>query len=120
MKEEGNFILKRGISLPLGFGTGDFLVRQNTTKEKAIRILKTNPNNIQYFESYPENWQELISSEERTEAEETVILEMAEMLKENTKKTIKEHYSTFGDISGKKTTAKYIDELLKEAEKLNK
>lgn len=53
-----NYILKRGCVFQLGFGNSKMLVRQNCTDKLAIEFLAIDKNNIQYFDDYPEEWEE--------------------------------------------------------------
>lgn len=57
------FVLKRGVLVSYEFGSSEFLVYQNCTDELALKFLAKNPENIEEFDVYPENWKELISIE---------------------------------------------------------
>lgn len=61
IKKMGEFILKRGV---LFHYKNNPYTRVNLTDEIAIERLKEYPNTIEQYESYPDNWQELITGKQ--------------------------------------------------------
>lgn len=58
IKDMGNFVMKREVVRTID---GIVYSRNNITDEAAIKLLKTYPQRIDDFESYPKNWEELIA-----------------------------------------------------------
>lgn len=58
IKDMGKFVLKREELLHIG---GNVYTRVNIQDKISIEYLKKYPNAITRFESYPENWEELIA-----------------------------------------------------------
>lgn len=56
MKEEQKYLLKRGVLLRERFGSSTFYTRQSLTDEKAQELLRKNPQYIDKFERYAEDW----------------------------------------------------------------
>lgn len=57
IKDMGKFIMKREVVRTID---GTVYSRTNITDEAAIKLLKSYPQRIDDFESYPDNWEELI------------------------------------------------------------
>ncbi len=62
LRDMGQFILKREELLHIN-GDSQVYTRANITDNIAIKYLKKYPNAITRFESYPDNWEEIISGE---------------------------------------------------------
>lgn len=74
---ESNFKLKEGKLLSFG---GSHYTAANITDEVAIRLLKSNESNLLHFDSYPENWKELIGVKEVSDREKELLeLELADL-----------------------------------------
>lgn len=57
----GNFKLRSNIGVvEINFGNGQFISQSNASDKVCIAFLKANPNRISLFESFPENWKDLI------------------------------------------------------------
>lgn len=127
--KEKRYIFRRGLCMPISFGSQRMIVYQNCTEELAVEFLSINLDNIQYFESYPTEWKDDVAAylakqssdanpvqEERTPAEMDVISTMRQMLAEGaTKKGVKDHFMKFEKIGDVKVTNRFIDSLMKEA-----
>ena len=57
IKDMGKFIMKREVVRTIN---GTVYSRNNITDEVAIKLLKSYPQRIDDFESYPEDWEDLI------------------------------------------------------------
>ena len=61
MKVDSKFKLRAEItSLQMDFGSSEWFNNETMTDEIALRYLEINPNRIANFETYPENWEELL------------------------------------------------------------
>lgn len=126
--EEKRYQIKRGVCMPLGFGSNRMIVYQNCTDQLAVEFLSLNEKNSQYFEHLPDGWKDDVAAflekqsgknvvlAELSSAELDAIADMKKMLVEgSTKGAVKEHFQTFEKIGGVKVTKKYVDSLLKVA-----
>lgn len=58
--ENATFLFKKTVkSVPMEFGSSDFLTPLNLTDERAIQFLTIRPNLIVLFQKFPDNWREL-------------------------------------------------------------
>lgn len=69
MKEKRLYGLKAGIVLQEEFGSSRFVTNANLTDEFAEKYLSENPQNINYFSKYPEDWKIRI---EKSKAQKTI------------------------------------------------
>ena len=49
----------------ISFGAGEYISNANITDELAISFLKENPNRISLFETFPANWKELLTNDNK-------------------------------------------------------
>lgn len=63
IKEMGKFVMKREVVRTIG---GTVYSRNNITDDKAIELLKAYPQRIEDFEVYPDNWENLLSTQPKT------------------------------------------------------
>ena len=127
--QEKRYQIKRGVCMPLGFGSSRMIVYQNCTDSLAIEFLSLNEDNCKYFEQLPSEWKDDVAEflgkksekdilpAELTQDELNTIADMVKMMfmEGATKKAIKEHFMNQGKIGEKKVTNRYVDSLLKEA-----
>lgn len=72
MKEKRLYGLKAGIVLQEEFGKAKFITNANITDEFAEKYLAKNPQNINYFSKYPENWKARIEEANKPKTVNTV------------------------------------------------
>lgn len=60
-KIERNFELKNGFVGQMSFGSQQHLSNANLTDELALEFLSINPERIKCFETFPKNWQKLVT-----------------------------------------------------------
>lgn len=77
IKEMSNFQLKNGVVL-MSNEIPDVMSFKNITDELSIKFLKINPNYIDYFAVYPENWEELVNPVKKEAKKETKVEEIVE------------------------------------------
>lgn len=140
LMEEKEYVLSRGCCLQLGFGTGDFLVYQNCTKDRALKALSQNRSNAGMFETLPADWEAqvdeyeaeqaaiedgekdpdggavVIESDSETQAqsgaEQAAIEDIRKMIEAGeTKVKIIEHFLQFENIGARKVSKNYISQL---------
>lgn len=130
LMEEKEYVLSRGCCLQLGFGTGDFLVYQNCTKERALKALSQDKGNATMFEKLPADWEEQVKTYKsydvyidgedskkeneaiQTEAEQAAIEDIQKMIEAGeTKVKIIEHFLQFENIGARKVSKNYISQL---------
>lgn len=138
LMKEKEYILSRGCCLQLGFGTGDFLVYQNCTKERALKALSQDRGNATMFDTLPADWEAQVEQYEaeqaviediegddstqkdgteqtdqpRPEAEQAVIEDIRKMIEAGeTKVKIIEHFQQFDMIGERKVSKNYISQL---------
>lgn len=125
MKEK-RYQVRRGVCMPLGFGSNRMIVYQNCTDQLAVEFLSLDEKNSKYFEMLPSDWKDDVAEylkkqysndtipAELSSAELDAIADMKKMLAEgSTKKAVKEHFESFEKIGEMKVTKKYVDSLLK-------
>lgn len=125
MKEK-KYQIRRGICMPLGFGSNRMIVYQNCTDKLAIEFLSLDEKNSQYFEILPDNWKDDVAEylgkksdkniiqRELNPAESDAVTDIKKMLSEGmTKGAVKEHFESFDKIGEVKATKKYVDSLIK-------
>ena len=138
LMKEKEYVLSRGCCLQLGFGTGDFLVYQNCTKERALKSLSQDRGNATMFDTLPADWEAQVEQYEaeqaaiediegddstqkdgtdqtdqpRQEAEQAAIEDIRKMIEAGeTKVKIIEHFLQFENIGARKVSKNYISQL---------
>ena len=138
LMKEKEYVLSRGCCLQLGFGTGDFLVYQNCTKERALKALSQDRGNATMFDTLPADWEAQVEQYEaeqaaiediegddstqkdgndqtdqpRPEAEQAAIEDIRKMIEAGeTKVKIIEHFQQFDKIGERQVSKNYISQL---------
>ncbi len=110
-----NFKFKRAIAQYKNKPTDSVSIsNSNITDEKAIEFLKTNPDRISLFSSYPQNWKELIGIEtvEDTAKNTAIEAEIQALRASYEAMTMKELKAKFPDITERRKSD-FIDAILK-------
>ena len=64
-RDKLHYVLRNGVVIQLGFGSSEFYTNANIDDAVAIAYLREHPENISYFQRYPENWREQIAEEKK-------------------------------------------------------
>lgn len=126
IKNMGKFILKREVVLHIA-GDSQVYTRANINDDVAAKYLKQFPNGIGHFESFPDDWDSIVSesgsktvlvdSEEQKEAEKQILSDIVKMLKEGTSKNkVKGYYKTVEKVGEKNLTGVMVGEFIKQAD----